>query len=440
MSVPTPAVPVRVDVLGPLALYVDGAAVDVPGKRRRAVLATLALAGGRVVTAERLVDTLWPDGPPGMRSRRCTTTPLAFDATSGRRRAACAASVAGTCSTLPMTSWTPSACDTWPVGSTSHRRRRPSFGRARLSPSGVVPHCRSSATCPRSRPSRSGSTSCDCACGTTSPRPSSCWGTPARWRRRRPPRQRNPCASAAPCSSCRPSREKGVAPRRWPPVPPTAEPWRRRPGWTQGRHWPARAGHREGRDRDRFRRRPAFRAAATGSSVGSVRRSPAGSRGDHPPAARPPGGHGDGAWWRRQDPARPRRGRRDVARTTVRPVRVVDLAAVEDVSRVCQSVASTLGPTDGRRRRTGRRRRGPRRQPAPPRPGQLRARRARLSRPGHDTRCAQPGGAGARDVPGDPPRTGGVRRPDPAAAGPDDDHRPRPCGAAGQHPCLRRAR
>ena len=64
MSVPTPAVPVRVDVLGPLALYVDGAVVDVPGKRRRAVLATLALARGRVVSAERLVDTLWSDSPP----------------------------------------------------------------------------------------------------------------------------------------------------------------------------------------------------------------------------------------------------------------------------------------------------------------------------------------------------------------------------------------
>ena len=64
MSAPTPAVPVRVDVLGPLALHVDSAVVDVPGKRRRAVLATLALARGRVVTAERLVDTLWPDSPP----------------------------------------------------------------------------------------------------------------------------------------------------------------------------------------------------------------------------------------------------------------------------------------------------------------------------------------------------------------------------------------
>ena len=35
-----------------------------PGARRRALLATLALARGRVVGVDRLVDTLWPDGPP----------------------------------------------------------------------------------------------------------------------------------------------------------------------------------------------------------------------------------------------------------------------------------------------------------------------------------------------------------------------------------------
>ena len=51
-------------VLGPLALRVAGAEVRVPGTRRRALLATLALARGRVVGVDRLVDTLWPDDPP----------------------------------------------------------------------------------------------------------------------------------------------------------------------------------------------------------------------------------------------------------------------------------------------------------------------------------------------------------------------------------------
>jgi DNA-binding SARP family transcriptional activator len=56
--------PLRVDVLGPLTLHVDGDAVDVPGARRRALLALLAVEGERGVGIDRLVDTLWPDGPP----------------------------------------------------------------------------------------------------------------------------------------------------------------------------------------------------------------------------------------------------------------------------------------------------------------------------------------------------------------------------------------
>ena len=53
-----------VDVLGPLLLRVEGRVVDVPGTRRRALLALLALAGNRGVSTDRLVDALWPDGPP----------------------------------------------------------------------------------------------------------------------------------------------------------------------------------------------------------------------------------------------------------------------------------------------------------------------------------------------------------------------------------------
>src|SRR5690349_2225766 len=54
----------RGEVLGPLRLVVDGAAVEVPGPRRRAVLALLALAEGRTVTVDRLVDALWPAERP----------------------------------------------------------------------------------------------------------------------------------------------------------------------------------------------------------------------------------------------------------------------------------------------------------------------------------------------------------------------------------------
>jgi predicted ATPase/DNA-binding SARP family transcriptional activator len=55
---------VWVGVLGPLTLRVAGVDVAVPGSRRRVLLATLALARGRVVSAERLVDAVWPDDPP----------------------------------------------------------------------------------------------------------------------------------------------------------------------------------------------------------------------------------------------------------------------------------------------------------------------------------------------------------------------------------------
>jgi predicted ATPase/DNA-binding SARP family transcriptional activator len=59
-----PSASVRVEVLGPLRLVVDGAAVDVPGPKRRAVLALLALAEGRTVTVDHLVDALWPSEMP----------------------------------------------------------------------------------------------------------------------------------------------------------------------------------------------------------------------------------------------------------------------------------------------------------------------------------------------------------------------------------------
>jgi predicted ATPase/DNA-binding SARP family transcriptional activator len=56
--------PVRVEVLGPLRLVVDGAPVDVPGPKRRAVLALLALAESRIVTVDHILDALWPSEVP----------------------------------------------------------------------------------------------------------------------------------------------------------------------------------------------------------------------------------------------------------------------------------------------------------------------------------------------------------------------------------------
>ncbi|WP_068278563.1 BTAD domain-containing putative transcriptional regulator [Aldersonia kunmingensis] len=56
--------PIRVELLGPLRLLVDGAAIEVSGTKRRAVLALLAIAEGRVVTVDRLIDALWPAQVP----------------------------------------------------------------------------------------------------------------------------------------------------------------------------------------------------------------------------------------------------------------------------------------------------------------------------------------------------------------------------------------
>src|SRR5918999_4194245 len=55
---------VRVELLGPLRLAVEGTPVDVPGPKRRAVLALLAAAEGRGATADHLLDALWPAEPP----------------------------------------------------------------------------------------------------------------------------------------------------------------------------------------------------------------------------------------------------------------------------------------------------------------------------------------------------------------------------------------
>ncbi|MEU8128191.1 BTAD domain-containing putative transcriptional regulator [Micromonospora sp. NPDC049049] len=55
---------VRVRLLGPVEVVVAGAPQAVNGVRRKAVLATLALHAGRVVSIDRLVDVVWGDQLP----------------------------------------------------------------------------------------------------------------------------------------------------------------------------------------------------------------------------------------------------------------------------------------------------------------------------------------------------------------------------------------
>ncbi|MGC4932921.1 BTAD domain-containing putative transcriptional regulator [Gordonia sp. DT30] len=51
-------------VLGPLQVHRDPDSVELGPPKQRAVLGTLLLARGKVVSVDRLVDTLWGDGPP----------------------------------------------------------------------------------------------------------------------------------------------------------------------------------------------------------------------------------------------------------------------------------------------------------------------------------------------------------------------------------------
>lgn len=56
----------RFGVLGPLAVWTDtGTPVPVPGAKVRAVLADLLVAAGQPVSADRLIDDIWADDPPG---------------------------------------------------------------------------------------------------------------------------------------------------------------------------------------------------------------------------------------------------------------------------------------------------------------------------------------------------------------------------------------
>jgi DNA-binding SARP family transcriptional activator/tetratricopeptide (TPR) repeat protein len=55
---------VQIRLLGPVEVVRDGTARPVPGLRRRAILAVLALRRGEVVSTDRLIGTVWGDAAP----------------------------------------------------------------------------------------------------------------------------------------------------------------------------------------------------------------------------------------------------------------------------------------------------------------------------------------------------------------------------------------
>ncbi|HZE31682.1 MAG TPA: BTAD domain-containing putative transcriptional regulator, partial [Actinoallomurus sp.] len=54
----------RIGILGPLEVVAGGRVVEIEGARLRALLIRLALDAGRVVTADTLAQSLWPEGGP----------------------------------------------------------------------------------------------------------------------------------------------------------------------------------------------------------------------------------------------------------------------------------------------------------------------------------------------------------------------------------------
>ena len=57
--------PMEFGILGPLEVRDSSGLVRVPGVKERALLADLLVHAGRVVSADRLVEDLWGDAPPG---------------------------------------------------------------------------------------------------------------------------------------------------------------------------------------------------------------------------------------------------------------------------------------------------------------------------------------------------------------------------------------
>src|SRR2546430_9353181 len=54
----------RFAILGPLEVVADGRQLPLGGPQQRALLAVLLLNAGRVVSTDRLVESLWGDEPP----------------------------------------------------------------------------------------------------------------------------------------------------------------------------------------------------------------------------------------------------------------------------------------------------------------------------------------------------------------------------------------
>ena len=78
---------VRVRVLGPLRVYVDGRRVDdAPAGRAATLLALLAVDAGHLVPVDRIIDSLWPAGPPAKAEQNVASLVSRLRRVVGRQR------------------------------------------------------------------------------------------------------------------------------------------------------------------------------------------------------------------------------------------------------------------------------------------------------------------------------------------------------------------
>lgn len=110
---------VRISVLGPMVVSVDGVPVEVDPRRQRAVLARLVLAAGRVVSTDRLVEDLWDaePRPKHLPHYRCTcrTCDVFSNHTAGRvaRPGSLSVSPRVTAFDYHLRQWTPGSSSSW---------------------------------------------------------------------------------------------------------------------------------------------------------------------------------------------------------------------------------------------------------------------------------------------------------------------------------------
>ena len=144
-----PSAQVWIQILGPLSLRVDGSDVSVPGTRRRALLAALARAQGRVGRHRSPRRHALAGRPARQRGSGAAQPRVADPRSAGSRRWTPARTGApATCSSSATTSSTRRSSDGWRPSCPSSRRRPCSSEHPRRSRCGADRRSRSSADIP----------------------------------------------------------------------------------------------------------------------------------------------------------------------------------------------------------------------------------------------------------------------------------------------------